>query len=170
MDAGGILAQERLPLNGRETTATLSEAAAEKSAAMLPAVLRALAGGAARERPQTGEPSFCSLIKKEDGRIDWNRSAAEIDAQIRAYTPWPLSCATHNNQTLYLLEAKVAETKAADQMAPGAILAADKQQGILIQTGDGILAVTRLQYQAKKPLPWKDFLNGARGFTGSRLS
>jgi methionyl-tRNA formyltransferase len=39
----------------------------------------------------------------------------------------------------------------------------------MIQTGDGILLVTRLQYQAKKALDWQAFLNGARGFIGSRL-
>jgi methionyl-tRNA formyltransferase len=46
-------------------------------------------------------------------------------------------------------------------------LGIDKKLGILIQTGDGILAVTELQYQARKALGWKDFMNGARNFTGS---
>jgi methionyl-tRNA formyltransferase len=48
-------------------------------------------------------------------------------------------------------------------------LGLDKQYGILIQTGDGILAVTELQYQAKKALLWRDFINGARDFSGSQL-
>jgi methionyl-tRNA formyltransferase len=48
-------------------------------------------------------------------------------------------------------------------------LGTDKKNGILIQTGGGILAVTRLQYQAKKALPWQAFLNGARDFIGARL-
>jgi methionyl-tRNA formyltransferase len=52
---------------------------------------------------------------------------------------------------------------------PGTVLGIDKGRGILVQTGDGILAVERLQYRTKKALDWKDFLNGVRGFTGSRL-
>jgi methionyl-tRNA formyltransferase len=46
----------------------------------------------------------------------------------------------------------------------------DGASGILVRTGDGILAVSRLQYAAKKALPWRDFLNGARDFVGSRLA
>jgi methionyl-tRNA formyltransferase len=48
-------------------------------------------------------------------------------------------------------------------------LGIDQKYGILIQTGEGILAVTQLQYQAKKALFWRDFLNGARDFIGAQL-
>jgi methionyl-tRNA formyltransferase len=49
------------------------------------------------------------------------------------------------------------------------VLGIDRTAGILVQTGEGVLAVSRLQYAAKKPLSWRDFLNGARDFVGSRL-
>jgi methionyl-tRNA formyltransferase len=52
---------------------------------------------------------------------------------------------------------------------PGRVLGVDKRRGILVQTGYGVLLVTRLQYRAKKALDWQAFLNGARGFAGSRL-
>jgi len=59
---------------------------------------------------------------------------------------------------------------AADQAnLPGKVLGIDQKYGILIQTGEGILAITQLQYQAKKALFWRDFLNGARDFIGSYL-
>jgi methionyl-tRNA formyltransferase len=53
--------------------------------------------------------------------------------------------------------------------APGTVLGIDRGKGILVQTGDGIYAVSRLQWQAKKALDWKSFMNGARGFTGTLL-
>jgi len=170
MDSGDILVQENVPLNGRETTADLSETMAKKAAEILPAALRGIAGGTLRARPQDHRAAtYCSLIKKEDGLIDWNRSAAEIDAQIRAFDPWPLSWTTHGETPLFILKAEALENGDNAAAVPGCVLGKDKKKGILIQTGEGILAVSRLQYQTKKALEWQAFLNGARNFMGARL-
>jgi methionyl-tRNA formyltransferase len=168
MDTGDILVQERFPLGGRETAASLGDLAAEKSARLLPPFLRAMIRGEVRASPQQGAASYCSRISKEDGLIDWNLSAVEIDARIRAYTPWPLAYTRRGGQTLYLLEGTALEGEGSAE-APGTVLSPDKAGGILIQTGNGILAVTRLQFETKKALFWKDFLNGAKDFTGARL-
>jgi methionyl-tRNA formyltransferase len=56
-----------------------------------------------------------------------------------------------------------------ENFLPGAVLGLDKEAGILVQTGNGILALRRLQYQGKKALDFKSFLNGARNFIGSKL-
>jgi methionyl-tRNA formyltransferase len=175
MDAGDILAQERIPLTGRETTLSLSGIAAEMGAAMLIAALRDIALGRAVGRPQNdGDATYCSVIGRDDGLIDWSEGAAEIDAKIRAYYPWPLCRTAHRGVALYILEASpYAGTGAGFEdcrAAPGTALGIDRDSGILIQTGDGVLAVTRLQYAAKKALSWKDFLNGAGDFVGSRLA
>jgi methionyl-tRNA formyltransferase len=184
MDSGDILAQERFPLTGRETTAGLGEIVAAKAALMLPPLLGAIAEGTARGRPQDHAlATYCSLITREDGRIDWSMGAREIDARIRAFTPWPLSWTNQGGQELCILEARpygrasVPRGEAASPAAgltgedapPGTVLGVDTQWGILVQTGDGILAVERLQYRTKKALGWKDFLNGVRNFAGSRL-
>jgi len=169
MDSGDILAQEAVPLNGRETTASLSETMAKKAAALLPAVLCGIAAGAVQAQPQDhGAASYCSLIAKEDGAIDWRRSAVEIDARIRAFTPWPLSFAMHGGLPLCILKAEALEGHVAAAV-PGQVLGKDQNKGILIQTGEGILAVSELQYWTKKALGWKAFLNGARNFIGARL-
>jgi methionyl-tRNA formyltransferase len=173
MDSGDILIQETVPLSGRETTASLSAVMADKAAQLLPAALRGIAAGTLRGAPQNhAAATYCSLIKKEDGLIDWSQSAAEIDAQIRAFDPWPLSWTAHGEQQLFLLKAEVLEAGdlAANAPAPpGQVLGKDKDKGILIQTGNGILAVSELQYRTKKALNWKAFLNGARNFEGARL-
>jgi methionyl-tRNA formyltransferase len=185
MDAGDILAQEERPLSGRETTASLSETMAKKAAEMLPAALRGLADGSLPGRPQNHDAAtYCSLLEKKDGLIDWSQSAAEIDAQIRAFTPWPLSRTTHGGEPLFILKAEVlADNFPLPQCGktplptphsplptlPGQVLGKDKNKGILIQTGKGILAVSELQYRAKKAMDWKAFLNGARNFIDTRL-
>ncbi|MDR2134309.1 MAG: methionyl-tRNA formyltransferase [Treponema sp.] len=186
MDSGDILAQENIPLNGRETAGSLGNIAAQKAAELLPRVLGALAAGTAEARPQNhGEATYCSLLSKEDGLIDWSRSAAEIEARVRAFDPWPQTWTTRGGRQLFILRAGLPDSppagaSAADSgeagfaapsgvLAPGTVLGVDKRQGILIQTGRGVLAARELQYEAKKALDWKAFLNGARDFIGSRL-
>ncbi|MDR2159157.1 MAG: methionyl-tRNA formyltransferase [Treponema sp.] len=174
-DSGDILAQERFPLTGRETAAGLGQRAAEKAALMLPPLLEGIARGTVKGRPQDhARASYCSLITKEEGLVDWTMGAPEIDARIRAFTPWPLCRTIHGGQELYLLQARpyggtAFPASGAAGTAPGTVLGVDTGWGILIQTGDGILAAERLQYRARKALGWKDFLNGARAFTGSLL-
>jgi len=171
MDSGDILIQEKLLLDDRETAASLSETAAQKAAELLPAALRGISAGTLQAKAQDHSmATYCSLIEKEDGLINWKRSALEIDARIRAFDPWPLSWTTHGELRLFLLKAKpygVSEEGAGKE--PGEVLGKDKNKGILIQTGQGILAVSRLQYQWKKAMEWKDFLNGARNFLGAKL-
>ena len=167
MDSGNILAQEQFQLTGKETSGALGEIMAKKAAAMLAGVIKDIA--AVRPAAQNhSEASYCSLVTVADGLIDWNRSAAEIEAKIRAFDPWPLCRTIHKGRELLLLKASVSKNENS-RAEPGLVLGIDNQEGILIQTGEGILAVTKLQYQAKKALVWRDFLNGARDFVNSNL-
>lgn len=169
MDEGDVLLQERLPLDGAETTASLSAVAAARGADLVERAVDLIAAGKAEGRPQDGAAAtYCGTLGKEDGLIDWNRSALDLDARVRAFTPWPLSFTSHRGQVLYVLEARPYAGED-PRLPPGSVAGIDKRVGILIQTGDGLLAATRLQYGAKKPLDWRSFLNGARDFIGSRL-
>ena len=170
MDSGDILVQEKAPLDGRETTASLSETMAQKAAELLPVVLKGIAAGTIQAKAQDHTmATYCSLIEKEDGLINWNRSAPEIDAGIRAFDPWPLSWTTHGELRLFIHKAEPFSTEEGEGKKPGEVLGKDKDKGILIQTGGGVLAVSRLQYQGKKTMEWKAFLNGARNFLGEKL-
>jgi methionyl-tRNA formyltransferase len=175
MDSGDILVQEQVQLTGRETAGTLSEIMAQKACTLLPQVLAQIASGSTRSRAQDhGKASYCSLVSREDALINWNRSAVELDTAVRAYNPWPLARTVHKGKDLYIIRSSVysysgQESKIKEVGTPGVVLGIDKQAGILVQTGDGVLAVTELQYQAKKAHVWKDFMNGARDFAGSKL-
>jgi methionyl-tRNA formyltransferase len=167
MDSGDILAVEHLRLTGRETTGSLSEIVSKKAALMLPEVLGRIAAGEKGTPQDHSMASVCSMISRDDALIDWKASALEIEAKIRAFDPWPLCRTIHNGKELFILKADVYRNTCVSTGEPGLVLGIDKQAGILVQTGEGILAVSELQYQAKKALFWKDFLNGARNFTGS---
>ncbi|MCL2127322.1 MAG: methionyl-tRNA formyltransferase [Treponema sp.] len=169
-DSGDILFQEKAPLGGRETAGGLSRTMAEWAAALLPSAIRGIAAGTLSPRPQVrGEATYCSLISKSDGLIGWGMGAAEIDARIRAFDPWPLSWTLHGGLELFILKAEARENVNGARAQAGRVLGKDNDAGILIQTGEGALAVQRLQYRGKKALEWKDFLNGARNFIGARL-
>ena len=169
MDSGDILDSRELQLTGRETSASLGENFSVMAAEMLPDVLIKIADGSIKPVKQNNDlASYCPLIRKEDGIIDWNCCAADIEAKIRAFDTWPLCRTIHNGRELILLKADVYKGNINGKAAQnGQVLGIDKNNGILIQTGDGILAVTELQYQAKKALHWRDFLNGARDFAGN---
>jgi methionyl-tRNA formyltransferase len=170
MDSGDILHQEPVSLHGRESAETLAAEMAARAARALPLVLRGVAAGNIARRPQEGAASFCSVITKDDGRINWADGADVIDARIRAFTPWPLSWTTHGEQRLYILEAEpYSGTTGSASGEAGTVLGIDKGAGILVQTGRGVLAVRRLQYWTRKALEWRTFLNGARDFLNTRL-
>jgi methionyl-tRNA formyltransferase len=173
MDEGDIIIQEKLFLHGRETTGSLSMIAAERGAALLTAAVALIEEGAARRQKQSqAEVSYCGKTGKEDGRIDWSRPALEIDAQIRAFTPWPLCQTRAAGRDLLILEAHVVEREADSPglpAVPGHVIGVDKKEGILIRTGKNLLAATRLQWNTKKALHFRDFLNGAKDFIGTIL-
>ena len=179
IDEGDVIVQERMGLAHTETADMLLNKTALYGAIAITNILRetARSGSLPPATPQRGEPSYCTVIKKEDGRINWKDSAEDIDAKIRAYTPWPGCFTTADGQTLRILKAAAA-TKIALQdnsipkntnAVPGMVLAFIKQRGILIQTGEGILIATELQWQAKKAMDYKSFMNGTRNFIGSVL-
>ena len=172
MDTGDILVREQFALSGRETASALSETVSQRAANLLRELLSGFAAKSAAASPQEGEATYCSHIEKEAGLIDWKKSAEEIDAQIRAYTPWPLSFTQLGKDTLFILDAQCIEHHPEPlpcEKVSGTVLEIDKNRGILIQTGKGVLAVTRLQWQAKKALDWKAFSNGVRDFAGAKL-
>lgn len=172
MDAGDILAQQVYRLKGDETTGELTGYFGESGAALLADVLERLDKNGVQPVPQDPDRvSFCRLIDKEAGFIDWNESASYIERQIRAYDPWPGTCTFFEGKKLNILKARVYReaTAAEESKVPGQVVALNKKTGILIQTGEGLLAVQMLQLQSKKALDFLSFCNGTRNFIGARL-
>lgn len=187
-DEGDLLAQTTIALDGTETTGSLMDGDGTHSAvtdagiAMLKKILRETAHSCTAGEsgspftlpaaaPQSGESSYTPFIKKEDGAINWTHTADEIDRQIRAYTPWPGCYTTSGGVQLRILAAHPARVSTpGTSAAPGTVLPYDKSVGVQIACGGGtVLIATELQWQAKKAMMYKDFMNGARGFTGTVL-
>ena len=178
MDEGDILAQTEVKLNGRENAEGLLNYSAEEGARLICELIKKAdsLGKLPEGAPQSGEASYTGIITKEDGRINWKESAAVLDAKIRAYYPEPGCWCIENGSSLRILEAgiftgeceNICESNI-DNSAAGTVLAFSKSDGILIKTGDGILAVRKLQRQGKNVMDYKNFMNGARNFIGTVL-
>jgi methionyl-tRNA formyltransferase len=171
-DTGAIYASQTISIGERETTASLTAAFARLAAQMLPDVLEGIEANSLRPQAQSTEGvSYCSLIKKEDGRINWEADAVEIDRRIRAFTPWPLCFTQWGGRALFILEAHPVDVVSTEKA--GTVLSMDKKEGVVIKCGDGgtdaALAVTRLQAATKKALDFRAFMNGAAGFVGTQL-
>ncbi len=161
MDAGDIYRQSRRPLTGRETTASLSTELSETGAALLADVVVRLADGEIDAVPQDeNAATYCGMISKQDGLIDWTMPAVQIDRMVRAYYPWPGAYTYLNGTELKILEASLLPGGTEVATRPGAVRGVDREHGILVQTGDGVLGITTLQLKSRKPAAWKTFLNG----------
>ena len=170
MDTGDILAAQEIDLDGSETTESLSKTAAAVGAALLADVLRQLAAGTEQPRAQNdADASYCVALSKELAAIDWSTDAAAIDARIRAFNPWPVAWTLLNGQRLAIHRSCRCPDLADSGQAPGTIIRIDKSRGIMVQTGNGILALQALQLPGKKLLPYKDFVNGVRNLESARL-
>lgn len=176
MDSGELLAVEEINLGGRETSACLSERCALIGAKLCIDVLGAIEKGEETGWPQQGEATYCRKIKKEDGLIDWAKPARELDAMIRAFDPWPGSYTFIKGQRLNIIAAEPytgtlpqAGGEALPNVPPGTIIGIDKACGIVVSTGRGTIALTRLQLSGRKALSYKDFANGLRDIVGLLL-
>ena len=173
-DTGDILAQERYPLRGDETGIILTDALARQGADLLFRVLAELAAG--RQPTATvqkdDEATYCRIIGKDDGKLHWDEPAVVLERKIRAFDPWPRATTLFNGEILLLLKSHVYPDSLSREVArgvPGEVLPGDRQHGLPVRTGNGVLALERLQLQFKKPLDWRAFLNGNPGIVGTRL-
>lgn len=171
MDEGDILAQLPVELNGTETGESLLNYAAVEGADLICNLLKetAVNGKLPQGKPQSGEPSYTGIINKDDGKINWNEDSEVIEAKIRAYYPEPGCWCIEKELPLRVLSAKLSAATGYENEPAGKVVAFNKPEGILIKTGNGVLAVTQLQRQGKKAMMYKDFMNGARDFIGTVL-
>ena len=139
MDAGDILAQTEVALDGTETTATLTARLARLGAALLWEVVDACATGTVAGRPQAeADATYCPLLTKEAGLIDWSRPARAIERAVRAYDPWPRAYTTWNGRRLVILEASVAtEAAGAAGEVPGTGRRSGQAPGVFWYTRGG---------------------------------
>lgn len=166
MDAGPILAQATVPLNPSARTGALTDDLFKLGSQLLINILPLYANGELEPQPQDeSQATYCKLLSKEDGRIDWAQPADVIERAVRAYDPWPGTFTTWQSQPLKIGAAQVDHDWHGTE-APGTIL---EGSTLRIATGKGALEVLELQPSGKRMMNAGDWLQGQRELAGQRL-
>lgn len=157
LDTGPMIAKASCPITQMTTASKLHDQLAQMGAPLLMDILSQLQNGQILHKtPQNDQYSnYAPLLRKEDGHINWEGSAAEIDRQIRALNPWPGTYSEIQGQKFKIKAAKIGEIH--HQARPGTIL--DKQGHIACGEGSTLL-LTALQPENKKPMSFADMING----------
>jgi methionyl-tRNA formyltransferase len=167
MDAGPIYLQEETAVAPDETTASLQDKLTPVGARLLLETIRRLKDGTLAPQTQDeAKATFAPMIKKEDGLIDWSRSAPEIERRVRGFTPWPSTYTHLRGKLMKVHRAKVIATT--ERGNPGEIIRADRN-GFWVATGSGALSLEEVQLENRKRLLGVEFLKGARMGKGERL-
>jgi methionyl-tRNA formyltransferase len=166
LDTGAVLLQRSVVIGDTETSVELMERLSILGADLLSDTLNDLESIVPQPQDDS-QASFAPIMKKDDGRIDWNSPAADIVNRIRGFQPFPTSFTFHNGQKLTLWKAS-AEMVDTDN-APGEVIAAERDD-LLIACGAGTaLRVEEVQPEGKKRMATRDFLNGTKLNVGEVL-
>jgi len=172
MDTGEMLLQEELRIGTEETAPELAGRLAGLGAALMAKTLRGLGTGelAGRAQDHAGA-TMAPMLKREDGRISWGRTATEIYNRMRGFAPWPGAYTEFRGQTCHLRGKPSKEDKpVASGVAgePGMILL--ENDGMRVVCGAGSrLEVTHVKQEGRKEISAGEFLRGARVESGERF-
>jgi methionyl-tRNA formyltransferase len=157
LDAGPVFGTLEQPIGRNETAGHLLEILAERGAGLLTSVVDDLAAGTATSVPQDGDVTLAPKLELEDGRLDWARSAAELDARIRGTTPEPGAFTLlDDGERLKVLDAAIAH---GDPALPSGEF--DLRAGrLLVGTGTDPLHLVTVQPAGKRAMAAADWWRG----------
>jgi methionyl-tRNA formyltransferase len=166
LDTGGMLLQAEMPIEAGDTAETLAPRLAELGAELLVETLARLEGGVIMPVPQNhAEHTLAPILKKEDGHIDFHRSAQQIVNRLRGFTPWPGAFTQFRGKGFVVHNAGARESV---NLAPGELRAEGDR--LLVGAGNSTaLELIEIQLEGKKRMSARDFLNGYRPQAGERL-
>ena len=158
LDAGDVILQKTTPIGEQEDAQTLTARLAELGAQALSEAVEALRNGTAGRTPQdASQQTYASMLSRDMSPIDWNRTARQINCQVRGLIPWPCATAELAGQRFKIYETVLGRET---DSAPGTILSAGKQ-GIEVACGDGrSLYLTQLQAEGGKRMAAAAYLLG----------
>lgn len=160
LDTGDMLHKVSCPITAQDTSATLYDKLAEMGPQGLLATLAELANGTATpEKQDEALVTYAEKLSKEEARLNWTLSAAQLERCVRAFNPWPVSFFMIDGQPVKVWQSQA--IVAEQNQAPGTIISADKH-GIAVATAEGALLMTQLQPSGKKSMSAQDLLNSRR--------
>jgi methionyl-tRNA formyltransferase len=159
LDTGPMLLIEKIAIEDDDTTGALHDKLAALGGKMIVEALRRMEAGALPATPQPEEGvTYAAKISKEEAKLDFAQPAEALARKVRAFNPFPGAHGQVNGVTVKIWGAR--PEAGVDGAAPGTVLAADAQHGIVVSCGQGALRLTELQKPGGKRLPAAEFLKG----------
>ncbi|MDP4537174.1 methionyl-tRNA formyltransferase [Alkalimonas collagenimarina] len=158
LDTGAMLSKVSCAIADSDTSASLYDKLAELGPIALIDALSQLP-----ELQQAAEPQderqacYAAKLNKDEALLDFNKSATQLEREIRAFNPWPVSVLHHGKHRIKVVQAHVEST--IEPAVAGTVLALNRQ-GLKIATAEHVLVITQLQPAGKKAMPIADFING----------
>lgn len=172
MDTGPVYRARTLPVGPNETAGELAVRLAELAALVVREDLPAAVAGQLEAQPQDHEQaSSAPMMSKEDGRIDWTKSAKEVHDHVRGMTPWPGAHTTLDDKRFKVLETRVCDPGTADA-APGTVLEIESggdHPHAVVACGRGAIALRQGQLAGKKALDAAQLAAGRTLTVGTRF-
>ena len=168
MDTGEILLQQALAIGADETAPALMERLADAGGPLVVETLRGIASGRLPGQPQNNdEATLAPILKREDGRIDWSLSAAQIYNRMRGFSPWPGAYSRFRGQTCHLQAVPVSDESA--HAEPGTILRSGEKIRVVCGQGS-LLELKTVKLEGRRQISAAEFVNGARLQAGERFA
>lgn len=173
LDAGPMLGVVKTPVGEQETSGELHDRLAELSAPLAVEVVDKISDGTTEPLVQDASAvTRAPKLKKEDGLIDWSRTARLVRAQVRAVQPWPKPLTYWHRagcEPTPLMVTRVELAESAADMPPGTVVAIDRD-GPVIQCGEDAVRIIRVKPPGKKEISGGEFARGYQMAVGERLS
>ncbi|MEQ6885650.1 methionyl-tRNA formyltransferase [Salicola sp. Rm-C-2C1-2] len=161
LDTGDVVSRHRIPIMDDETGGSLHDRLAESGGKAITGALHELAHGSLAPEPQDDHrATYARKLERSDGRIDWQSTAQSLARRIRAFNPWPMAHSTMDDDAIRVLSAEAVNTDVTDSK-PGTVLAREPA-GALVQCGEGVIRITRVQLPGGRPQSVRDLINGGR--------
>ena len=159
LDAGPVYRTRRTPIDPGEDAASLSKRLAGLGAPLLVETLRGLEAGPLGATPQSGEPSFCRPIRREDGEIDWTLNASDLLRRLRAYAPWPGLFTFLGDERVKILDLAPGPSGGAE---PPGSLRVEGGRPFVSAGGGSSVELRTLQRAGRQPVGGVEFVRGVK--------
>jgi len=170
MDAGPIIMQQSADLSENETAISLEDKLSDLAADLLLVSLTAIEDKNYKLIPQdNNQASFAPKLKKEDGRIDWNKSVYVINNLIKGCLPWPGAFTCYQGKLLKIYKAEVALSEDVETRRPAGMITEVSKTGIIVTTGKDNLIIKELQIEGKRKMTVEEFSAGNKISVGEEL-
>ena len=165
LDTGDILLQKEVAIGPKDTAVSLAPTLASVGADLMIETLAELRAGSISPRKQDdSQSSLAPILKKDDGRIDFHRSAQEIYHRLRGFQPWPGAFTSFRGKTLQIWDAEPV-----DERAREAEITVHDSSMIVGCGSQTALALLEVQPEGKKRMQGRDFIHGYRPQPGEKL-